>query len=142
MTVEISGSVDFRRFGRIDASSVDVGFFSTARYPEGQLVAEVAAYNEFGTRAIPERPFFRGSLRRMGDGALESAAEAVADAELNLTRAGVDAVGAAAASLLQEAIVDLREPPNAPSTIERKGSTNPLVDTGVLRQSVTHRVND
>lgn len=141
MTATLQGGFDFRKFGRIDASSVDVGFFSEARYPTGQLVAQVAAWQEFGTRTIPERPFFRGALRRMGDGVLESAASAVADARLNLTRRGVGKVGEVARSVLQESVVELRDPPNAPSTVARKGSTNPLVDTGQLVGSVTYRVN-
>ena len=41
---------------------VKVGFFSTARYEDGTPVAAVAAWNEFGTETIPERPFFRNAL--------------------------------------------------------------------------------
>ena len=41
---------------------IDVGFFSTAKYPDGTPVAAVAAWNEFGTERngqqhVPERPF-------------------------------------------------------------------------------------
>jgi len=32
-------------------------------------------------------------------------------------------------------------PPNAPSTIRRKKSSKPLIDTGRLRQSITHEVD-
>lgn len=34
----------------------------------------------------------------------------------------------------------LRQPPNAPSTIRRKGSDNPLIDTGLLRSSIRYIV--
>ena len=43
--------------------TVEIGFFSDAKYPDGTPVTNVAAYNEFGTNgkdgagAIPERPF-------------------------------------------------------------------------------------
>ena len=50
---------------------VEIGFYSTARYPDGTPVTNVAAWNEFGTDgkngvgAIPERPFFRLSIIKM-----------------------------------------------------------------------------
>ena len=52
---------------------VDVGFFSTATYPDGTPVAAVAAWNEFGTQRggrphIPERPFFRRAIKSMRPG--------------------------------------------------------------------------
>ena len=34
----------------------------------------------------------------------------------------------------------LREPSNHPKTIEQKGSSNPLIDTGRLRDSITYKV--
>ena len=49
-------------------------------------------------------------------------------------------VGAWAADILQQRIVDLKEPPNSPATIALKGSDNPLVDTGHMRQAVTWEV--
>ena len=42
-------------------------FFSDAKYDDGKPVAEVAAYQEYGTAAIPERPFFRQSIAIMED---------------------------------------------------------------------------
>lgn len=41
---------------------------------------------------------------------------------------------------VQKAIADLKDPPNAPSTIRQKGSDNPLQDTGQLVQTVTYAV--
>lgn len=51
-----------------------------------------------------------------------------------------EALGAALESMMQQDMVDLREPPNHPLTIKKKGSNNPLVDTGHLVGSVTHEV--
>lgn len=36
----------------------------------------------------------------------------------------------------------LRTPPNAPSTIMKKGSSNPLIDTGAMVQSIRYEVKD
>ena len=41
---------------------IQVGFFSSAKYPDGTPVAAVAAWNEFGTKRIKERPFFRNAI--------------------------------------------------------------------------------
>jgi len=38
---------------------------------------------------------------------------------------------------IQQRITSLREPPNKPSTIRRKKTDNPLIDTGFLRSSTT-----
>jgi hypothetical protein len=37
-------------------------------------------------------------------------------------------------------IVDLRDPANAPSTVEAKGSSNPLVDTLQMANNVKYKV--
>lgn len=54
----------------------------------------------------------------------------------------MEQVGAFAAGATQQYITDLRDPPNAPYTIEKKGSDNPLIDTGSMRSSVTYKVTD
>lgn len=41
---------------------------------------------------------------------------------------------------IQRKIRQISSPPNAPSTVSAKGSNNPLIDTGRLRQSVTFKV--
>jgi hypothetical protein len=57
------------------------------------------------------------------------------DAEAELNKAGMDA---------QNAVRDWftnpnnNWPPNAPATVERKGSDRPLIDTGELRKSITY----
>ena len=48
--------------------------------------------------------------------------------------------GVVGQGVLQRQIVLLKEPPNAPATIALKGSSNPLLDTGVLLGSATYRV--
>lgn len=37
-------------------------------------------------------------------------------------------------------MTELDSPPNSPVTINNKGSSNPLIDTGRLRQSITYKV--
>lgn len=127
-------------------TSLKVGFFKTAKYPDGTQVAAVAAWNEFGTRTekggihIPERPFFRQALKRGEEGAKKILLEEIDPLSMSVNESLGDLIGLHYATEIQKRIVDLREPPNAPSTVERKGSSNPLVDTGFMRQSVTYLV--
>ena len=50
-------------------------------------------------------------------------------------------VGSFVASLISKKIVDIKSPPNSPKTIEDKKSSNPLIDTGQLKNSITWEVN-
>jgi len=49
----------------------------------------------------------------------------------------IEGVGIVAAGATQQFMTDLKTPPNAPYTIKKKGSDNPLIDTGAMRASVT-----
>ena len=53
----------------------------------------------------------------------------------------LERVGIVATGKVQQYMTDLRTPPNAPSTIAKKGSSNPLIDSGMMRQSVTYSVS-
>ena len=130
-----------REAGKGGVSGVKVGFFSTARYEDGTPVAAVAAWNEFGTETIPERPFFRNALaesersvgRISSQGGLDTKKMVVGE-----QLAG--RVGAHVQGKIRDSITALKEPPNAPETVRRKGSSDPLLDTGTLRNSVAWKV--
>ena len=49
-------------------------------------------------------------------------------------------MGAVGATAISKAIVDLKDPANAESTILIKDSSNPLVDTGLMAQTATWSV--
>ena len=53
----------------------------------------------------------------------------------------LEAVGVVAAGKVKVYMTELKTPPNAASTIRKKGSANPLIDTGAMRASVTHKVS-
>ena len=130
----------------LSASGVEtlrVGFFRTAKYPDGTPVAAVAAWNEFGTRTkggsqhIPERPFFRQALRKVQSDVSELVQDGINSKTMVVDDLLADRLGGLVAGAVQENIRDLKSPPNAPSTIARKGSDNPLIDEGKMRTSVT-----
>ncbi|RTY63036.1 hypothetical protein [Pseudomonas veronii] len=53
----------------------------------------------------------------------------------------LETVGVVAAGAVKVYMTELKTPPNAASTIRKKGSSNPLIDSGAMRQSVTHKVS-
>ena len=118
-----------------------VGIFRTAKYPDGTSVAAVAAEHEFGV-GVPERPFMRLAIKELETGPKFPALikSVVPRSTLLPDARAMEKVGQFVQGEVQRSILDLRTPPNAPSTIARKGSSNPLIDTGVMRQSVTYRV--
>lgn len=108
----------------------------------GPTMAAIAASNEFGSEdgVVPERSYLRSTVdqhrERYAD-ELQAAAEQVVDGKGDL-QTGVALLGAIVEGDVKATITDLRDPPNAPATIERKGSSNPLIDTGHLRAVVRH----
>ena len=103
-------------------------------------MAAVAAWNEFGTETIPERPFFRRAIAEMEGGISNIVKAGIDTKKMVVDDRLADRVGAYAQGQLQESLTALKEPPNAPSTIKEKGSSSPLIDTGHMRESVTWEV--
>lgn len=150
------GGQKFRRFilnaKRAQAAggvrAVRVGFFQDAKYPDGTPVTNVAAWNEFGTKRkdgtthSPPRPFMSNVLDRAEDAVREIVKREVDPKTLVVSRGTADRIGLTVQGMIQKEIVDLRSPPNAPSTIRRKKSDNPLVDTGLMRLSTSYQVID
>lgn len=113
---------------------IKVGFFEGEQYPDGKSVAEVAAYNEFGGGHTPPRPFMRTCVRNR-----RKLWRKVVQNEL----AKNDDIHVTLSALADQMVLDLSDyiriwtlPPNAPSTIARKGFNDPLVDTGRMMRSV------
>ena len=51
--------------------AVEMGYYAQDRYPDGQAVSNVALFNEFGTKHLPERPFMRLAIADMEGQVLE-----------------------------------------------------------------------
>jgi hypothetical protein len=127
------------RIRNLDGTVVAVGIQSSdgsKTDDDGVALVDSATWNEFGTDTIPARPWLRTALdvnRRRWTKAAGRAVKEVIDGgtgEAGLRLLGVVMVGDAKESLLDGAWT-----PNAPATIQRKGSDQPLVDTGRLVQS-------
>lgn len=100
--------------------------------------AQNGALQNYGNDRIPARPWLIPGVQS----ATQDIIDVIADGlEGGLTPdQTLNQIGAVAAGATQQYITDLQTPPNAPSTIEKKGSSNPLIDTGSMRSSVTWKV--
>lgn len=120
---------------KLQFGTVDVGFFvGSAKYKGGKDVTQVARDNDKGTKKIPERPFMIPAGNKAANKTINITVNSIAsgmDENEALSRAGIMFKNA-----IQREITNLKEPPNAESTIEKKGSSNPLIDTGLMRSKV------
>lgn len=109
----------------------------------GQTVVAVASFHEFGL-GVPQRSWLRAGIdenrgeinkltRRLGRAIISNRRRLSANRALDLL--GLDIV-----AKLQARIRAGIPPENAPKTIEAKGSSVPLIDTGQMIQSITSRV--
>lgn len=112
------------------------------KYPDGTPVLLVAAANNFGAPNIPARPFMSEAQEPAVNATQPVAAVMVK--KVNAGKATItDALNEMAPyaeAAFKQTITDLSDPPNAPSTIAQKGSDNPLIDTGLMRNSLTTQV--
>ena len=124
-----------RKVSRRSPTSLEVGFFGNKKYPDGTYVADVVAWNNYGTANIPARPFFD----EFSNGSTEVLRELSARTP-PITRSLLTEVAGLLENYLQSIIRVWTEPPNAPRTIAKKGKDDPLVDTEFLINSVDHRI--
>ena len=106
----------------------------------GLTVAEIGAKNHFGFDNSPARPWLDVGVES-GQKKYERAVKQTVKQGGSLDDA-LELVGVFAQSSTQLYVRNLKTPPNAPDTIARKGSSNPLIDTGQMVQSITSVVVD
>ena len=116
----------------------DAAVESGTPYP----LALQAYIREHGSPAyrVPPRPFLEPGIEKhlnLVESGMKAALQDVLDGGDG--RAQRERLGATMAAKVQAYFQeDNGWPPNAPSTIKNKGSAQPLVDTGALRQSITY----
>ena len=151
-----------RELQYLASHQVEIGIFADASRDGAVPMLVIAAANEFGAKIpkrqarfedlddenpegwviIPERSYLRAWFDENVD-ALQATMEhligQVVEGKIS-GRAALETIGGYVATHVQAYMVDLKTPPNAPSTIARKGSSNPLIDTGQLKDAITWRV--
>jgi hypothetical protein len=149
----------------IDNSFTHVGFpkeEEEADGPAGSMteVAQIAVYNEYGTKDIPARPFMSLAYKTNVDGLKRLQAQMYKRVLRNeiTVKQGLAIIGEWLSAKMKRTIDSVSTPPNAPSTIKQKnaalmrrtsakalektpsiGTTaHPLINTAQMRNSITH----
>lgn len=141
-TVTADGKKFEKMLKEIAEKEVRVGFqHGKATEEDGADICDIAAWNELGTVHIPARPFLRMSV----DDNLTKINSFLQSKKKQLA-SGVSAeqilkeIGIFQKDLIQEKITYGDFAPNAESTVKKKGSSKPLIDTGRMRQSVNYEI--
>lgn len=109
---------------------------------DSQLIAEYAAYNEFGTEKIPERSFMRTAFDENLPAIKKDMDNRYAQmlAGQVTARQALGLIGLRNQDFIKTKIDTNIPPPNAPATIEQKGSSHTLIDTGAMKNSIHYIV--
>lgn len=120
--------------GKLNRTTLEVGIFKPKE-------AMKALWNEFGTRTAPARSFLRRNFdeRQVEYGRLfDTLGRKVLGGELSATLV-LNTLGHRMVADVKNLIVKIQDPPNAPYTIAQKGSANPLIDSGDMKNAVDYR---
>lgn len=130
----------------LQGKETQVGWFSSAQYEDGTPVAYVATIHEFGApaRNIPRRPFIFPTIQKrkmewaeiMKDG-VKAVLDGRVTGDTLLNGLGVQASGD-----IKQTISEVNSPALKQQTIDRKGSSKPLVETALMMNSVTYKVEN
>jgi len=132
------------RVGILDDAPKDVGVNDeagtrTKAVDDAITLIEIAVIHEFGLGDVPQRSFIRATIdERRADieRLLVSRAKLVLSGKLTAEQA-LDQVGAKVASWVVEKIDSNIAPALAESTVEAKGSSVALVDTGQIKSAIS-----
>ena len=107
-----------------------------------ETVATIGMYNEFGTSSIPERPFIRSTMQKEAKNIKKLFAKEtkkiLRGEQTPKNMMGI--VGEYTSGQIKRTIVELKDPPNSDFTVAKKRSSNPLIDSGQMIQSITYEV--
>lgn len=121
--------------------NLQVGFFSNSKYPSGEYVASVAYWHNYGKGHNPARPFFNNSISKNKNKWFNILKNEFMKQEPKIDmKKAFEILGNVMVADIKRSITELKTPPLKPITIARKKSSQPLIDTGHLRNSVTYKV--
>lgn len=133
--------------------SVDVGWFSEAKYDNGIPVAWIALLNEYGYVTSgkykgyhPPRPFFRTFWQAYSTTEIATKlhiiplVQQVSLGKMTWNQLYKE-VGDNLVKLVKERIVDYKIPRNSPLTISLKGFDDPLIETKTMLNTIRYRIS-
>lgn len=120
--------------------SIEIGFYGDNRHPEtGVPMSNLAAFHEFGTSRVPQRPFMRPGIEAAKPDVVKLLRDKLNSRDLTVGSDLADGIGRTIHDSIGDAIERVNEPPNHPVTIENKDGDNPLLDTRGLRDAIEYR---
>lgn len=129
-----------REIDKLMNSALEIGIFGES----GSEILLRANVNEFGAPSVnvPERSFIRAGFDRHRESFRQEMIAFIPGVVFGRVTAdeALRSLGDSFVSKIQKFTTDLKTPPNAVSTIKQKGSSNPLIDSGDMRDSITYRV--
>jgi hypothetical protein len=138
-----------RKLEALAVNSISVGIpkeESSQKDGKTLYLADIANKNNFGSYSqnIPARPFgtttiprYKPQIQKIIQIQINDILEKGKD-----VKKGFDAIGVVCAGFMKKNLTDGEWTPNAQSTIDLKGSDQPLIDKGQMRQSITWRVHE
>jgi hypothetical protein len=132
-----------QRLNKLSKKEIAVGFpkGKAQAYPDGISVIEVAASHQYGV-GVPERPFMdeaKEGIEKRTKPILRAITKSQNPNQIKVLQ---NLAGEEASAAIKKAIVDLKDPPNAPATKAAKGSDNPLIDTTHMLKTVTYVIRE
>lgn len=121
-------------------ASVRVGVLENATYPDGTPVAMVAFWNEYGTRTSPVRAFFRTTVSEQKKNWVLSVQNLMK--MHNDPKRVMGLIGVHMQEQIVQSINIWSDPPNSAYTIAKKGSSKPLIETGLMMRSIKSEVGE
>ena len=118
---------------------LSVGFWDDVYDGKGISVAAVAAFNEFGGGHTPPRPFMHWTVKNRNRKWRNIVRDILPQYAHDIKKV-MSVLGEYASEDLSDVIRIWTRPPNAPSTIKKKGFNDPLVETGKMMNSVRWKV--
>jgi phage gpG-like protein len=112
----------------------------------GATVGQVAMWNEYGVPAgnIPARPFMQTAdpeIQEVFNDTMAAAVQGIMTGKVSVEEVLNDC-GEVSVEVLKDTIASGGFAANAPSTVKKKGSSTPLIDTGTLYDHITYVVRD
>lgn len=133
---------------KFEGAVVKAGILEGSGSVNGVSIAEYATWNENGVAGkkgkwkIPPRPFIKGWVannQKQIASTIQRLYGEVASGNITADEA-LKRLGVFAKSGIQSYIRRGDFVPNAPSTIRKKGSSQPLIDSGAMRNAVNYEV--
>jgi len=134
----ISAQADLKEVKRtLKSAGIKIaGKLERHRVDQNLTVAQVASWNEFGNKRIPQRSFIRDTFRINKDNIVKFTKKVLKNNPSDF----YDLTGQYVLGLIQKRISSKSFKGNSEATKKWKGSDTPLVDFGQLRNAITYDV--